>query len=156
MRAHCAGPCPARPVECPFAHLGCTVPVTQGERDSHLEKNTALHLSLLATATAALGRAAQSQAPIVAEHAALLRPGGKLLAAVAAAAAAAAAASERADKAERASASAEREARSAQGDARGAEAEAAKAAEELRRLRSDFVAFRVTVTKELELDRPRR
>ena len=76
MATHVATSCERRPVECPFAYLGCAEPCTLGTRAAHLEASAPLHLSLLATATAALGRTVDAQLPIIAETAAQLRAGG--------------------------------------------------------------------------------
>ena len=47
-----------------------------GTRAAHLEASAPLHLSLLATATAALGRTVDAQLPVIADTAAQLRSGG--------------------------------------------------------------------------------
>ena len=46
MGAHVDGPCPNRPCDCPFVHLGCDVPCTQGTLEAHLEAHVHQHLSL--------------------------------------------------------------------------------------------------------------
>jgi hypothetical protein len=46
MAAHVDGPCLLKPVECPFAKVGCTVPCTQGSLAGHLHEHTAHHLGL--------------------------------------------------------------------------------------------------------------
>ena len=47
-----------------------------GTRAAHLVASAPLHLSLLATATAALGRTVDAQLPVIADTAAQLRAGG--------------------------------------------------------------------------------
>jgi chromosome segregation ATPase len=46
MAAHVDGPCSMKPVDCPFAMIGCRVACTQGDLEEHLESHVAHHLSL--------------------------------------------------------------------------------------------------------------
>ena len=46
MADHTDGECANKPVDCPFVHLGCTHPCTQGTMNEHLETATAAHLTL--------------------------------------------------------------------------------------------------------------
>ena len=47
MDVHLDGPCPNKPVDCPFKNVGCDVPCTQGGLEGHLESHTTQHLSLV-------------------------------------------------------------------------------------------------------------
>jgi len=58
MTAHADGPCPNKPVDCPFRGLGCTTPCTQGGLERHLSEACPAHLSL------ALGALSQQQVSI--------------------------------------------------------------------------------------------
>ena len=53
MKTHLSGPCPKRPVECPFAWCGCPQACTLGDLQSHVEspEGAVLHLSLMAQET---------------------------------------------------------------------------------------------------------
>jgi hypothetical protein len=46
MADHTDGECANKPVECPFVHLGCKQPCTQGTLNEHLQTATAAHLTL--------------------------------------------------------------------------------------------------------------
>ena len=45
MHAHVDGPCDNKPVDCPFAIIGCKVPCTQGSLQAHLDDACSAHLS---------------------------------------------------------------------------------------------------------------
>mmetsp|Transcript_21531 Transcript_21531/g.32039 ORF Transcript_21531/g.32039 Transcript_21531/m.32039 type:complete len:208 (+) Transcript_21531:1-624(+) len=47
MAVHTAGPCPNRPVDCPFKAVGCGAHVTQGELAHHLVEATPAHLMIM-------------------------------------------------------------------------------------------------------------
>jgi len=121
MNQHSATVCSCKPVTCPFAHLGCLEPVTQGSREAHLSGSAASHVLQLLDATNALRREAEASARVVTD---LQR---RLAADSAAATAAASSLAERVDKAERETRDARKEAGSARDEARRAKDDAKSA-----------------------------
>lgn len=46
MAAHVEGPCPMKPVSCPYHSIGCDAPLLQGGVEAHLAATTDFHLRL--------------------------------------------------------------------------------------------------------------
>ena len=128
MAQHAATVCPCKPVACPFKHLGCLEPVTQGSRDAHVEGGTPGHTLLLLDATTALRREADASARAVTE---VQR---RIAADAVAATGAAAALAERVDRAEREARDAKKEGQQAKDEARRAKEEAKQARDMLSKL----------------------